>query len=313
MPIEERVISTVIQKQDEHKRLDNWLTNRFTYHSRNQWQNHIKNGIILVNDNKSRSSKKLQIGDSVSFIPEFNEPTVDCNYTIEFEDNYFILINKPPNLPCHPAGRFFKNTLWYLLSEKYEKIAFVNRLDRETSGLLIVCKNSEATAKFANLFALGQIQKKYYVLVHGDFYTKYHAKGYLINDENSEVRKKRKFVEANIENIKNAEFSETKFDKLKTSAKFLSLLNVELKTGRMHQIRSTLFSLGFPVVGDKLYGLDDSFYIKFANDKLTDNDWAKLILKHQALHAYSLSFKHPYTNKIMSFEIPMPKDMQLVK
>lgn len=304
--MDERKISSVVDGNAAGQRLDIWLSKRFTYHSRNQWQDIVKKGMILVNGKKSRSSRTLQEGDSVSFIPDVSEPGVNLNFRIEYEDENIILVNKPGNLPCHPAGPFFENTLWRKLSETYEKISIVNRLDRETSGLVIAAKSSEGASKFSELFSEGKIEKKYIAIVFGEFPEKLEAEGFLIGDASSEVRKKRKFVYEC--ESSGAETAFTHFRLLGKNRKF-SVVEAAPKTGRLHQIRATLFSLGFPLAGDKLYGPDDTAYIRFAEGMLTEDDKVRLALPRQALHAYFLSFVHPFTGKDIKFEISIPEDI----
>ena len=109
----------------------------------------------------------------------------EMEYSIVYEDEYFMAINKGGNLPCHPAGPFFKNTLWYDLSRTYGKIGIINRLDRETSGLLLVGKVPEATKALCDLFIDGHdISKRYYALVFGRFDKEIIADGFRITSYN---------------------------------------------------------------------------------------------------------------------------------
>jgi RluA family pseudouridine synthase len=235
-----------------------------------------------------------------------SEPEVDFNFQIEYEDDNFLLVNKPGNLPCHPAGPFFENTLWRKLSETHEKVSIVNRLDRETSGLTIAAKSPEAASKFSALFSEGKIEKKYIAIVFGSFPEELEAKGFLTGDISSEVRKKRKFVYER--ESPGAETALTFFRLLGKNDKF-SVVEAAPKTGRLHQIRATLCSLGFPLAGDKLYGPDDTAFIRFAEGRFSEEDKALLALPRQALHAYYLSFIHPFTGKEMKFEISAPDDI----
>jgi len=307
--VDKRIIRSKIDVNSEGVRLDLWLTRRFTYQSRNQWQEIIKKGQILLNENKCRGSRILRAGDNVSFIADKAEPDVDSAYSVIYEDEYFLLIDKPGNLPCHPAGPFFRNTLWHMLSDKYGKTSMVNRLDRETSGLVIAAKTSEAAKEFAKLFTKGNIVKIYTALVFGRFPDECRAKGWLAPDKESAVRKKRRFSLEKPEGAGSAENCETNFALLGTCGEF-SAVEATLKTGRLHQIRATLFSLGYPLPGDKLYGPDDEIYLRFPIDAMTENDWEKLVLPRQALHARQLAFKHPFTSENMEFKIQPPADIR---
>jgi 23S rRNA pseudouridine955/2504/2580 synthase/23S rRNA pseudouridine1911/1915/1917 synthase len=303
-----RTTSTLVETADAGKRLDIYLSERFTYLSRTGWQNHIRNARILLNGGKSRSSRKLQSGECIEFLADdIEEPAVDKTYEIIHSDDSVIVVSKSGNLPCHPAGPFFKNTLWYLLEEKFGKVYFINRIDRETSGLVLLARKPEIAGEMSENHA--SILKKYIVFVHGAFPSEYHAKGYLMPDEKSTVRKKRRFAESEKPPGGNSEYAETKFRLLDTGSK-MSVIEAELITGRLHQIRATLCSLGFPLVGDKIYGLDENIYIRFARDTMTEADKLLLVLKRQALHAASLEFRHPVSGELWSYNTKLPEDMR---
>ena len=314
--LSERKLVTIVEKKDDSSRFDKWLTERFTYHSRNQWQEIIKKGLVTVNGKCCRASKVLRTGDAVEYNAEdHEEPEVDFDYSIVYEDEVMLAVNKPANLPCHPAGIYFKNTLFSKLSkERSSKIYLINRLDRETSGIVFFAKNKETAKYLSNLFMTRQISKEYIVVVHGVFPEKLKAGGYLIGDDKSPVRKKRKFIterdynkNPNIYNSADLEKAETSFELIKHTND-LSLVKVSPSTGRLHQIRATLCSLGYPVVGDKIYGLDDTLYLRFIDGKLSEEDRRILMLDRQALHAKSLSFIHPDTKKQLKIETPIPND-----
>ena len=133
------------------------------------------------------------------------------------------------------------------------------------------------------------------------------AKGFLFDDSLSNVRKKRKFApgERPPAGALKIESSWTEISCLEKKEGF-SLAAAELKTGRMHQIRATVFSYGFPVVGDKLYGLDENLFLKLRSDSLTEEDKKLLRLPCQALHSAKLEFSHPETKEILSFNAPCP-------
>ena len=318
---EERIISTAISVGDAGKRLDVFLSTRFTYHSRHQWQEIIRTGKILLNGKPAKNSTKLKIGDILDFIPETDEPETDNTYNIVFEDEHIIAVSKSGNLPCHPAGPFFKNTLWHLLaygrSDPF-KPYFLSRLDRETSGIVLIAKSAETAAKFAEKELLRN--KRYLAVVFGLFPEKLDAAGYLYIDDSihhghtSKVRKKRYFsYEKPGFSSENCHTVFTLERKLlysrENGKKELSLVMAELHTGRTHQIRATLCSLGFPLPGDKLYGPDESVFIRFINDEVTDEDRERLLMPRQALHASSVTFIHPATDREITLNSPLPGDM----
>ena len=322
----ERIITTLIDEQSAGKRLDIYLSTRFTYNSRNQWQNSIKQGEITLNGKKTKGSVKLRSGDKIEFTPNFEEPNVDKNFQIIYEDEYLLAVNKSGNIPCHPAGPFFKNTLWYELTnvaKVAKNLHFINRIDRETSGLVLIAKDPETTAKFAEKELISL--KRYQALVFGNFQSEIIAEGYLFSDtsishnSSERVRKKRFFAE----NKPKKEEFETSKTILKSIRSFeyktahnmpdhVSLIEAELFTGRMHQIRATLCSLGFPLLGDKLYGPDESIFLRFIQDQMSIKDQETLILSRQALHSAEMIFTHPHTKKEIKLIAPLPNDMQQI-
>lgn len=305
-----RVIKSIIDAQEEGQRLDSWLSKRFSYLSRHRWQQEIKSGRITLNTRATRCSRLLHAGDTVEFTPEHEEPPVEFDYRIVYEDAELLVIDKGGRLPCHPAGAFFKNTLWHDLSQKYGDIFIVNRLDRETSGLLIAARNSATAAILSADFASNQIDKVYYALVFGEFKTPLCAAGYLSSDPDSVIRKKRRFSMEPPDG--DSESAQTEFEPIDFSGD-ISLVKVRPHTGRLHQIRATLCSLGFPLVGDKIYGPNEQYFLKFCDDALTAEDWQILCMRRQALHAGELRFRHPTDQRELSFVAPIPDDFIMKK
>ena len=217
------------------------------------------------------------------------EPKVEKSFRLIYEDENLAVVDKPGNLPCHPGGSYCENTLLHLLRNAGIAQPFIiNRLDRETSGIVLVAKNGETAKSLAGQFKRHTVEKEYTVLVHGAFPQKLSAKGWLTHDDASVIVKKRKFVETADAPDDKAESAETDFELAATEG-MLSRVIARPKTGRTHQIRSTLLSLGYPVVGDKIYGLDETFFLRFITDALTDDDRARLIFPRQALHASALT------------------------
>jgi 23S rRNA pseudouridine955/2504/2580 synthase/23S rRNA pseudouridine1911/1915/1917 synthase len=247
----------------------------------------------------------------VSGIPE---PPVDPSFEVIHADPELLVINKSGNLPCHPAGRYFNHTLWAQLKSAgvCETPYFVNRLDRETSGLVVVARTAEAARACRTQFATRQVEKRYLALVEGIFPVEpWQANGWLLPDEGDGVRKKRRFVLATdgFDAPANGEWSETGL-KLIRQLDEIALVEVTPVTGRLHQIRATLWSIGFPLVGDKLYGLDVSWFDRFRKNDLSAHDWQRLRMKRQALHAAGLRFCHPHDGRELKFEVPLPADMR---
>jgi len=304
-----RVAESVVEPESEGLRIDVWLSSRFTYRSRAQWQDSVRKGEILLNGAKTRPSRALKAGERVAFQPDsLDEPEVDRGFKILQETPRYLVIDKPGNLPCHPAGRYFKNTLWSLLAESYGKLHIVNRLDRETSGLTIAAKDNETASKLGEVFSKGLARKSYIAIVHGRFPEgETVADGFLEPDKASAVNKKRRFV-SKAEPGEGVETAKTVF-RLRSAGGGLSEVEALPETGRLHQIRATLHSLGFPMAGDKLYGVDERLYIKQAEGTLDGDDFKTLLIGRQALHAARLEFPCPFLKGKVLLESQLPDDM----
>ena len=308
--------ATAISRKDAGLRLLPYFTARFTYQSESDWQEHIARGRVTLNGETCTGSEVLKEKDIVSFTPEpYDEPPVNTGYRILAEDGDFLFIDKPPLLPCHPAGIYLFNTLWGLLRDEHPRLCFINRLDRETSGIVIAAKNPEAAAYANGAMQERRIGKEYLSLVEGAFPETLDAPGFLVSDTTSPIRKKLRFVPDNEAASYGAALCDaeggfqpgeatgfcanadacqktisreirchTRFSLRSRLDGNLSLVHAELLTGRTHQIRATLQSLGFPVVGDKLYGKDPTIFLRFIDGTMTESDRNLLRLDHQALH-----------------------------
>lgn len=295
-----------------------YLAGRFTYHSREEWATHIREERVRVNDGAAGGDRLLVAGDRVEYIAvDRPEPPVNFEVRVVFEDSDIMVVNKPANLPCHPAGRYFNHTLWAWLKRCHgvESPALVNRLDRETSGLLLVARNARAEAGCRAQFLRRSVVKRYMALVEGDFPEAVSARGWMMPDPGSGVHKRRRFelddaMPDGVPPVRpGLEWAETDFRR-RQGAQGVTVVEAVLHTGRLHQIRATLHALGFPVVGDKMYGPDPRIFVRFCTDAMTEEDWRRLRLPRQALHSMELEFTHPATRQPLHFQAPMPEDMR---
>lgn len=313
----QRKTSVLIKPQQAGQQLLDFVSQRFTYRSREQWQAELAAHRFLLNDGEVRTDCILAPGDRLVYLmPALVEPPVDNNYTVIHEDDDLLVIDKPAPLPCHPGGRFFAHTLWALLKEQHglDEPRLINRLDRETSGLVLVAKNKAAARLCQEQFAQRRVEKVYLVLVEGDFPgtpVPVEATGWLGPDPNSAIRKKMRFYTEQNDAPPGAVESSTTFHRISgTPDASLSLVEARPRTGRCHQIRATLLHLGFPVAGDKLYGVDEQLFLRFQEDRLSAADHALLRLPRQALHAASLCLNHPVTGRELEFSAPLPPALQ---
>ena len=302
----QRIIRTSVDWSNTGLVLVQFLASRFTYRNAEEWSTRIISEEITVNGKAVSPEYILQMHDSIEYRPQdIPEPPARTDYRIIHEDDSILVIDKPGNLCVHPSGPFYQNTLWYLLRQKYQNIHFVNRLDRETSGLLLAAKSAAIAGKIAENQSINN--KKYLAIVHGTFSERDDASGFLVS-ANSLIRKKRKFIRTNPDSLP-GETSLTTLEPV-ISGKEFSLVQATLGTGRTHQIRATLYSLGYPLVGDKLYGVDERFFLKQKSEEFTPGDREKLLLKRQALHSASFDLIHPVSGETLAFQSELPGELR---
>lgn len=285
-----------------------YLSSRFTYIDREGWLAEIEQGRIILNGRAATSACRIETlelksGDTVNWTgAPAEEPEVDENWSLLLETGDYLFINKPAGLPVHPSGRYRTHTLWNLLLERYGNLSLVNRLDRETSGVVLAAKSGEAAREAQTAIQSGCSTKEYLVLVEGNFACDLDASGILERDPSSPVRKAIRFVPESAAQPNGdpaspaycrTHFSPVSPIALPGSGRIFTLLRARLYTGRTHQIRATLKSLGYPVVGDKLYGPDSEIFLRFIDGKTTDADRASLVLPFQALHSARFSITLP--------------------
>jgi len=293
------------------KRLDIFLT-QLTGLTRSQVQKAIEQGKVKVNDKFiTKASYKIKEGEIITFsppdieVPKLKPEPVPLE--ILYEDEYLIVINKPSGLVVHPAPGHYHGTLVHGLlyhcpslmgvgSEKRPGI--VHRLDKETSGVLIVAKNNNVHQHLSWQFKERMIKKKYLALVFG---VPQRKRG-EINLSIGRHPKDRKKISIH---TKKPRFAFTYWE-LKEVFPYSALLLCEPKTGRTHQIRVHLCAIGHPILGDSLYFRKSKLnQIKFESIRNIFRKVPRLML-----HASSIEFLHPVINKKMKFEATLPHDMQ---
>ena len=306
-----RQLYSHVPEAEDGATLPDYLAAHFSRFDRAGWIRAIEAGSVTVNDCPAFPDMNVKRHDRVGYFPpETPEPDAELHYRAVYEDADLLVIEKPGNLCMHPTGPFFRHTLWHLVGSKYGEIRFVHRLDRETSGLVIAARTRRAAAAMDN--GSTPVHKEYLALVNGDFRGRVHAEGYLVHDRTSAVRKKKRFVFADSSEAEAARLdptAETAVTDLIGESRVppdMTLVRAVLGTGRQHQVRATLFSLGFPLAGDKLYGPDEQLFLKIAAQNLNGDDLAKLRFRRQALHAAVLEFRHPFTSELLRFESPFP-------
>jgi 23S rRNA pseudouridine1911/1915/1917 synthase len=293
-------------------RLDSALTTLFSDHSRSAIARFILDGRVSVNSAiVTKTSHRIATGDEVALdIPPAaasSLPSQDIPLTILYQDADLIVIDKPPGLVVHPAAGHPDQTLVNALLFHVDDLSgiggelrpgIVHRLDKDTSGVMIIAKHDDAHRKLTRAWNTDQVRKEYVALVYGKPHEAHGTIDVPIGrDPNN--RKRMAVVSAGRKAVTDYEVTE--------QYRYASLLRCRIRTGRTHQIRVHLKSLGHPIIGDPVYsgpqwrGIPDKKLQKVLAD-----------FKRQALHASRISIPHPSTGEMMRFDAPMPADMVAV-
>lgn len=304
-------------KDKEDSRIDHYLVPLLETVSRTRIQNLIKDGFITVNGEEVRANYRVKEADEIEVqLPparEFRLTPEDIPLEIVFEDDYLLVINKPPGLVVHPGvgnwnGTLLNGLLFYLQksgqNDPNKRPGLVHRLDKDTSGLLIAAKDEDTLNYMQAELKERRIKRKYQALAWGHLKDE---KGTieLSIGRASTHRSKMAVTE------KNAREAITGYELL-TRYKFADHLELSLQTGRTHQIRVHLSHLGHPVIGDREYGGDEKILTGIYDRYRAEARHIIEIMPRQALHAYKLEFKHPKTGLVHTIVSELPDDIAAV-
>jgi len=294
------------------RRLDKYLHGRFKNLSRRFIQDAIKNGNVRVNDKAVKPSFKLSHGDKIDLaLPEPRSKDIlpeNIPLDIIYEDSDLIVINKQADMIVHPARGNTHGTLVNALSYYSNELSsglgefrpgIVHRLDRDTTGIMVVTKNDTAQWKIAKQFERRQIEKTYLAVVHG-------TPDLTADRVNAPLGIHPKIREKYAIRPEIGKEAITFYEVLEGFRGF-SFLKLTPKTGRTHQIRVHLSYMKHPIVADDMYGGKLIYEWQLADAEPAPQD---PVITRCALHASTLQFKHPTTDEIMKFEAPLPEDMQ---
>ncbi|MGD8190071.1 RluA family pseudouridine synthase [Brevibacillus ginsengisoli] len=289
-----------VETEQKGERIDKFITSQNEDWSRSQVQAWIKEGRVTVNGEPSKNNYKVAVDDEVSLcVPppkELNIKPEAMDLAIVYEDEDVVVVNKQRGLVVHPAPGHYSGTLVNGLLEHCKDLSGINgvlrpgivhRIDKDTSGLLMVAKNDKAHMGLAEQLKNHTVNRKYVAIVHGVIQ---HEMG-TIDAPIGRDPKNRQQMAVVFENSKPAV---THFVVLERFKDF-TLVELKLETGRTHQIRVHMKYIGFPLASDPKYGPKDT-----------------LELDGQALHAKTLGFEHPRTGEYLEFEAELPADMQEV-
>jgi 23S rRNA pseudouridine1911/1915/1917 synthase len=312
-----------IDKGQEPLRIDRFLMNRIEGATRNKLQQAINAGLVLVNGKEIKQNYKVKPGDNIIIYSDLSPESTDVvpekmELNIVFEDDQIMIINKPAGMVVHPGSGNYSGTLLngvaFYLQENYpaiseenlQRFGLVHRIDKNTSGLLVLAKTDKAMRHIAKQFYDHTVKRQYIALVWGD-----------VIEDNGTIKahvgrnlRHRKLFEAYPEGDHGKDAT-THYQVLERF-NYVTLVECILETGRTHQIRVHMKHLGHPLFNDDFYGGDKivkgtvfSKYKQFVDNCFT-------ICTRQALHAKTLGFIHPDTNKEIFFESDLPQDMRLL-
>ena len=304
-------------KGQEPVRVDKFLMNRIENATRNKIQKAAKSGYIFSNENPVKQNYKVKPGDNIKVMfhhPPYEKLIVGEKIDIDiiYEDNDILVVNKPPNQVVHPghgnySGTLLNGLIYYnenLPENRDGRPGLVHRIDKDTSGLLVVAKSDIALTKLSEQFFHKTIDRKYLAIVWG---TPSPEQG-TIDKYLSRDKKNRMIMSVPVdEDIGKRAITHYKVvEKLG----YVSLVECELETGRTHQIRAHMKHIGNPIFNDQRYGgnkiLKGTIFNKYK--QFVENCFK--LLPRQALHAKTLSFNHPRTNERLAFETELPNDFK---
>lgn len=288
-------------------RLDRFLQQRMPRLTRTRAQVICRACAFRADGSRRKPSEIMRAHDIVYLVRDrFTEPVTPLHFGTVYEDEAMLVVDKPAGLPVHPTATYHKHTLSYLLRQQYAGAEFIpqiaHRLDRETSGLVLCGKTAAVERKLKRAFEQHKIRKTYLAIVRG-----------CVPDDDGEIALPLAPVKQGLHVL-----MEVREDGLTAVTQYRVLARTEAhtllalspSTGRQHQLRVHLSSLGYSIVGDKLYGPErEAVFLEYIETGLTPALELRLGLARQALHAYTLSFEHPATGVACDLRAPLPEDM----
>jgi 23S rRNA pseudouridine1911/1915/1917 synthase len=322
----------VVPAEAAGQRLDQFLTSQLEGVSRSRVQLLLEQGDVVVDGGRPKASSKLRGGESIAITGEprpapLKAMAEDIPLQVVFEDANLAVIDKPAGMMVHAGSGMSEDarnrgTLVNALLHRFQALSttsgelrpgIVHRLDKDTSGLIIVAKNDRAHAALAEMFSTRQVKKTYLALVHGAVER---AKGTITAAIGRDPVRRTRMTTRVQEEGRSAVSHYEVVRRLETRFGKFTLVRVRIETGRTHQIRVHMASIGHPVVGDSLYGasgqLTDQAAMQAAQSKAARRkaEPERLRLGRNFLHAAELEFSHPITRKPLSLGAPLPQALE---
>lgn len=290
-----------ITEADENQRIDNMLIKILKGVPKSHIHRIIRSGEVRINMQRAANNDKVTLGDIIRIPPirisansQTEKKIPSATFPILYEDNYYLIIDKPNGTACHGGSGVSYGVIEQLRkTAQYKFLELAHRLDKETSGILILAKKRQALVEIQEMIKNHQLKKEYYALTIGEWRDdkrnlKANITKFISKDGERRVR---------IDNI-DGKFAHTIFT-VKQKYNGYTLVNADIQTGRTHQIRIHCQYLGFPIAGDEKYG-------DFEHNKQLQ----KQLLRRMFLHAHHLKFTHPITNTIIDINASLPHELQ---
>jgi RluA family pseudouridine synthase len=298
------IVSSKVTAVFHQKPLLDYLAGRFTYQTREKWQARIEAGDVTCNGRSAAPHQIIRQGDVIACdLPEPPMPDVNLDYKIVYEDEWLLGVNKPGNLKVHGHGRFIQANLIYQLRHNhkppYPEATLINRLDKNTSGILLLARDGGTLRDVQSQFAARTVEKTYLAVVHG-------LPNWKIQEVDQPIGRL-----PSVEGVyrfgvvEDGKPAQTVVEVIRPFPPHYALVRLTPKTGRTHQLRVHLAALGHPIVGDSLYTMSDAEFL--AKFEVGSSDKAQL--PRQALHCAQTIIWHPQQKRPLTLNAPLASDI----
>jgi 23S rRNA pseudouridine1911/1915/1917 synthase len=319
-PLSDTPLEFEVKARTEGKRLDVYLASRFSDYSRQVIQKIIDADAVLVNGRVAKASYRVRPGDRISIrlpdLPDTTPKPEDIPIEVIYEDEVLTVVNKPANMVTHPARGNWRGTLVNALQFHYDNLStlagenrpgIVHRLDRDTTGLLVVVKNELAHRRLAEQFEHREVHKEYLAIVYG--VPERHS-DYIEQPIGFHPMSREKMA---IRALSDGAREAATYYEVEERFRGFALVRCKPQSGRTHQIRVHLTHIGNPILADKLYSGRDrvmmSELVGLERLRPADERDDAMLIDRQALHAHRLKFRHPITECQLDLTAPLPADI----
>ncbi|MAT97429.1 MAG: hypothetical protein CL608_09830 [Anaerolineaceae bacterium] len=299
------IVSSKVTAVFHQKPLLDYLAGRFTYQTRATWQARIEAGDVTCNGRSTTPHQIVRQGDVIACdLPDPPLPDVNLNYEIVYEDEWLLGINKPGNLKVHGHGRFVQANLIYQLRHNhvppYPEATLINRLDRDTSGVVLLARDNDTLRAVQTQFAERTVKKMYLAVVHG-------IPSPVVQEINRPIGRLPSAAGVYRYGVMDdGKPAQTLLELIRPFPPNYALVRLIPNTGRTHQLRVHLAALGHPIVGDSLYTMNDAEFLA----QFEAGSRVEPLLPRHALHCAQTTVWHPHKKRPLTITAPLASDIQ---